>query len=96
MDSIRKRWKAIHLIIENQIIQRLLYFILQLRHLRWPFICLEAYLLEKRNVDIIYASWTIPEIIIVIGAIDFWITKNVTGRLLVGLRWWEEIDEASG
>jgi len=30
-----------------------------------------------------------------LGAIDFWITKNVTGRLLVGLRWWEEIDEAT-
>lgn len=31
-----------------------------------------------------------------VGAVDFWITKNVTGRLLVGLRWWEEIDETSG
>lgn len=24
-------------------------------------------------------------------AFDFWITKNVSGRLLVGLRWWNEI-----
>jgi hypothetical protein len=26
-------------------------------------------------------------------AIDFWIVKNVTGRLLVGLRWWNDVDE---
>lgn len=26
-------------------------------------------------------------------AFDFWVVKNVTGRLLVGLRWWHEIDE---
>jgi len=40
--------------------------------------------------------WTVPEIVIVISAMDFWVTKNVTGRLLVGLKWWEEIDEVSG
>jgi len=26
-------------------------------------------------------------------ALDFWTTKNVSGRLLVGLRWWNEIKE---
>lgn len=26
-------------------------------------------------------------------AFDFWVVKNVTGRLLVGLRWWHEIAE---
>ncbi|RKO95051.1 DUF846-domain-containing protein [Caulochytrium protostelioides] len=26
-------------------------------------------------------------------ACDFWAVKNITGRLLVGLRWWNEIDE---
>lgn len=25
--------------------------------------------------------------------VDFWITKNVSGRYLVGLRWWSYIDE---
>ena len=24
---------------------------------------------------------------------DFWTVKNVTGRLLVNLRWWSEIDD---
>lgn len=26
-------------------------------------------------------------------SIDFWTVKNVTGRLLVGLRWWNYIDD---
>ncbi|KAJ1966798.1 Golgi apparatus membrane protein tvp23 [Dispira parvispora] len=26
-------------------------------------------------------------------AFDFWTVKNVTGRLLVGLRWWNEVQE---
>jgi hypothetical protein len=32
-------------------------------------------------------------IITIFAAMDFWTVKNVTGRLLVGLRWWSEIDE---
>ena len=31
--------------------------------------------------------------VILIGAVDFWITKNVSGRFLVGLRWWNEVKE---
>ncbi len=30
---------------------------------------------------------------IVLLALDFWTVKNVTGRLLVGLRWWNNIQE---
>ena len=40
-----------------------------------------------KNEALIYLS------VIIIGAIDFWITKNVAGRRLVGLRWWNEIKE---
>jgi hypothetical protein len=25
--------------------------------------------------------------------IDFWVVKNVTGRKLVGLRWWSEVND---
>jgi hypothetical protein len=32
-------------------------------------------------------------IIILIGSADFWMTKNISGRILVGLRWWNEIKE---
>ena len=31
--------------------------------------------------------------IIILGAIDFWIVKNLAGRLLVGLRWWIDFNE---
>lgn len=33
---------------------------------------------------------TIDQVVIVLSAFDFWTVKNVTGRLLVGLRWWSE------
>ncbi|XP_076450997.1 Golgi apparatus membrane protein TVP23 homolog B-like [Babylonia areolata] len=32
-------------------------------------------------------------IIILLLCMDFWTTKNVTGRLLVGLRWWNYVDD---
>ncbi|KAL7979353.1 hypothetical protein Chor_015377 [Crotalus horridus] len=32
-------------------------------------------------------------IILLLLSFDFWSVKNVTGRLLVGLRWWNQIDE---
>ena len=32
-------------------------------------------------------------LVTVLGAIDFWTIKNISGRLLVGLRWWSEVDE---
>lgn len=31
--------------------------------------------------------------IVIFSAADFWTVKNVTGRMLVNLRWWSEIDE---
>jgi len=29
--------------------------------------------------------------VILLGSVDFWITKNISGRYLVGLRWWNEV-----
>ena len=29
-------------------------------------------------------------------AFDFWTVKNVSGRLLVGLRWWSDVAEDGG
>ena len=31
--------------------------------------------------------------VILLLAFDFWVVKNVSGRLLVGLRWWNKIEE---
>ena len=32
-------------------------------------------------------------VVVILCSFDFWTVKNVTGRLLVNLRWWSEIDE---
>eukprot|EP00584_Thalassiosira_punctigera_P015687 CAMPEP_0172551180 /NCGR_PEP_ID=MMETSP1067-20121228/36670_1 /TAXON_ID=265564 ORGANISM="Thalassiosira punctigera, Strain Tpunct2005C2" /NCGR_SAMPLE_ID=MMETSP1067 /ASSEMBLY_ACC=CAM_ASM_000444 /LENGTH=193 /DNA_ID=CAMNT_0013338929 /DNA_START=66 /DNA_END=643 /DNA_ORIENTATION=+ len=33
---------------------------------------------------------------IILLAADFWVVKNITGRLLVGLRWWNRVDPVTG
>ena len=33
-------------------------------------------------------------VVTILSAMDFWTVKNVSGRLLVGLRWWNDVDEA--
>lgn len=32
-------------------------------------------------------------VVIILSAADFWTTKNISGRILVGLRWWNEVKE---
>lgn len=32
-------------------------------------------------------------VIVILLSMDFWTVKNISGRLLVGLRWWNYIDE---
>ncbi|XP_005092872.1 Golgi apparatus membrane protein TVP23 homolog B [Aplysia californica] len=32
-------------------------------------------------------------VVVILLCMDFWTVKNVTGRLLVGLRWWNYVDE---
>lgn len=35
---------------------------------------------------------TVTVICILLLAADFWVVKNITGRLLVGLRWWNRVE----
>eukprot|EP00466_Bigelowiella_natans_P014669 jgi/Bigna1/92120/estExt_fgenesh1_pm.C_30034 len=35
-------------------------------------------------------------VVVLLVAFDFWTVKNVTGRILVGLRWWNEVSEEDG
>jgi len=35
---------------------------------------------------------TVTVFCILLLAADFWVVKNITGRLLVGLRWWNKVD----
>ena len=32
-------------------------------------------------------------VVIILSASDFWTIKNVSGRILVGLRWWNDVKE---
>ncbi|KAI3916342.1 hypothetical protein MKW98_004783 [Papaver atlanticum] len=41
-----------------------------------------------------FSSFVIIFVVTVfLAALDFWVVKNVSGRILVGLRWWNEVDE---
>lgn len=31
--------------------------------------------------------------VVLLLSADFWTVKNITGRLLVGLRWWNYVDD---
>ena len=37
-------------------------------------------------------SLIVDFIIIILTVADFWIIKNLTGRKLVGFRWWSEVN----
>ena len=63
-----------------------------------PFICLFTFIFKLAAfvIFIIISFFTnqkglIYLSVILLGSVDFWITKNVSGRFLVGLRWWNEV-----
>ncbi len=59
-------------------------------HLFWKVGALFSYLF----LNWFASSFVVIFIVcIVLLAADFWTVKNVSGRLLVGLRWWNEIKE---
>merc|ERR1712194_323176 len=51
-------------------------------------------------VTYLFCSWFTSDFVIVfvfcvlLSAADFWTVKNVSGRVLVGLRWWNYVDES--
>jgi hypothetical protein len=64
-----------------------------------PYICF-IHLLFKMLAITVYMfgavllnSASIFLMVSIVAVIDFWITKNITGRLLVGLRWWSVIGQ---
>jgi hypothetical protein len=45
-------------------------------------------------IPFVHSNYVISFVIITMFlAFDFWTVKNISGRLLVGLRWWNEINE---
>lgn len=51
---------------------------------------LYSYLLLKLLTDSFLGTF-IGTVLLV--SFDFWVTKNLTGRKLVGLRWWSQLIE---
>ncbi|XP_029015712.1 Golgi apparatus membrane protein TVP23 homolog B [Betta splendens] len=59
-------------------------------HLFFRTSAIVVYLLS----DIISSRFIVCMVtIILLLSCDFWTVKNVSGRLLVGLRWWNQVDE---
>jgi hypothetical protein len=59
-------------------------------HVIFKFLALFSYAVLPWIVD----SFVLVFILVILFmAADFWTVKNVTGRLLVGLRWWNEVRE---
>ncbi|KAH7944078.1 hypothetical protein HPB52_015269 [Rhipicephalus sanguineus] len=60
-------------------------------HLAFRTTALLTYLLCRLFTDSFVSSFVC---ILLLLCMDFWTVKNVTGRLLVGLRWWNYVDDA--
>ncbi|CAN8030900.1 unnamed protein product [Ixodes persulcatus] len=59
-------------------------------HLAFRTLALLVYLLCRFFTDSFISSFVC---ILLLLSMDFWTVKNVTGRLLVGLRWWNYVDD---
>ena len=59
-------------------------------HFGFKLIAVISYLLLNLfvgNLILVYI------VVLLLCIVDFWVVKNITGRRLVGLRWWSMINE---
>jgi hypothetical protein len=61
-------------------------------HILFKALAFTIYLLGSKFMEVIMVT----VICILLTAADFWVVKNITGRLLVGLRWWNKVDPVTG
>jgi hypothetical protein len=74
--------------------------LLQTNRIRHP-ICIFFHLFFRISAillfifgNIFFSSFITSFVItIILLSMDFWTVKNITGRLMVGLRWWNHVDE---
>ena len=59
-------------------------------HFAFKVAAMTCYMLMNLFVKNLILTYIVVLILIIM---DFWTVKNVTGRKLVGLRWWSEIKE---
>ncbi|CAK9174748.1 unnamed protein product [Ilex paraguariensis] len=60
-------------------------------HVLFKAASLAFYILSTLFVDSFVIIFVVT---VLLAALDFWVVKNVSGRILVGLRWWNEINDA--
>ena len=54
-------------------------------HILFKLAALVSYLMLNLFIDdLVFVYITV----LLLAVFDFWVVKNITGRLLVGLRWW--------
>lgn len=76
---------------EAAVQQRLRHPVATFFHLAFRSLALISYLFCN---FVFHAGFTLTFIIVVmLLAADFWTVKNVSGRLMVGLRWWNKVNE---
>ncbi|XP_027936077.1 Golgi apparatus membrane protein-like protein ECHIDNA [Vigna unguiculata] len=59
-------------------------------HVLFKATALAFYILSTLFIDNFVIIFVIT---VLLAALDFWVVKNVSGRILVGLRWWNEIND---
>ncbi|CDW58671.1 Uncharacterized FAM18 protein CG5021 [Trichuris trichiura] len=59
-------------------------------HFLFRSIALALYIIGGWMIDGFIVTFLL---IVVVESLDFWVVKNVTGRKLVGLRWWNYVDD---
>ncbi|CAA6653878.1 unnamed protein product [Spirodela intermedia] len=59
-------------------------------HVLFKAAALAFYILSALFVDNFVIIFVLT---VFLAALDFWVVKNVSGRILVGLRWWNEIND---
>ena len=71
-----------------------------LKYAAHPFVCLFHIIFKCLSILTYWIIYAITKDIVltfilttIFFAADFWTVKNVTGRILVGLRWWNKINE---
>jgi len=75
----------------NEGTRRLKHPVVTFFHLIFRSLALIVYLLCGWFSDSFIASFVT---IILLHSLDFWTVKNITGRFMVGLRWWNYINDA--
>ena len=96
-------WRVFYRSLRCNVLSRVLYYahlLLSLVHYRHPLTVVFHMLFRSVALICYIFNFIIPLqftasvlSIILLLAIDFWVVKNVSGRLLAGLRWWNKVEQ---